>query len=70
MIVKKKLIGTSTKKNEVTGIFRRGGYSSTIPYTKLFFEEIKIRYDNGQNILLLMIIVLYKFIKNYKKFLR
>ena len=70
MIVKKKLIGTSTKKNEVTGIFRRGGYSSTIPYTKLFFEEIKIRYDNGQNILLLMIIILYKFIKNYKKFLR
>ena len=52
MIVKK-LIGTSTKKNEVTGIFRRGGYSSTIPFKKLFFEEIKIRHDNGQNILLL-----------------
>ena len=51
MIVKK--IGTSTKKNEITGIFRRGGYSSTIPFRKLFFEEIKIRYDNGQNVLLL-----------------
>ena len=70
MIVKKKLIGISTKKKEVTGIFRRGGYSSTIPYRKLFFEEIKIRRDNGQNILLLLIIIIYKFIKNYKRFLR
>ena len=68
MIVKKKLIGTSTKKNEITGIFRRGGYSSTIPFKKLFFEEIKIRYDNGQNVLLLLIIIIYKIIKNYNKF--
>ncbi len=68
MIVKKKLIGTSTKKNEITGIFRRGGYSSTIPFRKLFFEEIKIRYDNGQNVLLLLIIIIYKIIKNYNKF--
>jgi len=68
MIVKKKLIGTSTKKNEITGIFRRGGYSSTIPFKKLFFEEIKIRYDNGQNVLLLLIIIIYKIITNYKKF--
>ena len=57
------------KKNEVTGIFRRGGYSSTIPFKKLFFEEIKIRHDNGQNILLLLIIIIYKIIKNFKKFL-
>ena len=69
MIVKKKLIGTSTKKNEITGIFRRGGYSSTIPFKKLFYEEIKIRYDNGQNILLLLIIIIYKILKNYKKFI-
>ena len=69
MIVKKKLIGTSTKKNEITGIFRRGGYSSTIPFKKLFYEEIKIRYDNGQNYLLLLIIIIYKILKNYKKFI-
>ncbi len=69
MIVKKKLVGASTKKNEVTGIFRRGGYSSTIPYKKLFFEEIRIRYDNGQNVLLLFVIIIYKILKNYKKFL-
>ena len=69
MIVKKKLIGTATKKNEITGVFRRGGFSSTIPFKKLFYEEIKIRYDNGQNILLLLIIIIYKILKNYKKFI-
>lgn len=69
MIVKKKLIGMATKKKEITGVFRRGGFSSTIPFKKLFFEEIKIRYDNGQNVLLLLLIIMYRIIKNYKKFL-
>ena len=68
--IRVKKFGISTKKNEVTGIFRRGGYSSTIPFKKLFFEEIKIRFNNGQNVLLLMIIILYKIIKNYKKFVQ
>ena len=68
MIIKNKLIGISTKKNEITGVFRRGGFSSTIPFKKLFFEEIKIRHDNGQNILLLLVIIIYKILKNYKKF--
>jgi len=69
MIVKKRLKGISTKKNEITGIFRRGGFSSTIPFNKLFYEEIKIRYDNGQNIFLLLVIVIYKFFTNFKKIL-
>lgn len=69
MIVKKKMIGIATKKSEISGIFRRGGFSSKISYRKLFFEEIKIRYDNGQNIFLISIIVLYKFFKNFKKIL-
>lgn len=66
MIVKKKLKGMATKKNEVFGIFRRGGYSSTIKFYDRFLEEIKIRYDNGQNIILIAIIFLHKFIKNLK----
>ncbi len=69
MIVKKKLKGIATKKNEITGVFRRGGFSSTIPYKKLFYEDIKIRYDNGQNILLILIIAVYKIFKNFKKIL-
>ena len=68
MIIKNKLIGISTKKNEITGVFRRGGFSSTIPFKKLFFEEIKKRQDKGQNILLLLVIIIYKILKNYKKF--
>ncbi len=67
MIVKKKLLGIATKKNEIFGIFRRGGFSSTISFWKLFKEEIKIRIDNGQNFALILIIFFYKFIKNYKQ---
>ena len=69
MIVKNKLKGISTKKNEITGIFRRGGFSSTIPYNKLFYEEIKIRYENGQNPFLLLIIIIYKILRNFRKIL-
>ena len=67
MIVKKKLKGIATKKNEVVGVFRRGGFSSTIPYRKMFIEELKIRYDNGQNILFLLILGIYKILNYLKK---
>ncbi len=70
MIVKKRMKGISTKKNEITGIFRRGGFSSQIPYRKLFYEEMRIRYDNGQNILFLAILSIYKIFKNYNKFFK
>ena len=42
MIVKLKMDGVATNKKEVVGIFRRGGISSTIPFRKLFFEEISL----------------------------
>ncbi len=67
MIVKNKLDGVATKKNEIFGIFRRGGFSSTIDFKSHFFEEIQIRIDNGQNLFLVIIIFIYKFIKNLKK---
>ena len=67
MIVKKKLIGIATKKNEVVGVFRRGGFSSTISYRKMFFEELKIRHDNGQNIIFLLILGIYKILNYWKK---
>ena len=49
MIIKEKLKGIATKKNEQFGIFRRGGYSSQVDFKDHFFEEIKIRLDNNQN---------------------
>jgi glycosyltransferase involved in cell wall biosynthesis len=67
MIVKKKMKGVATKKNEVVGIFRRGGFSSTIPYRKMFIEDLKIRYNNGQNIILLLILGIYKILNYWKK---
>ena len=67
MIVKKNLIGMGTKKNELFGIFRRGGYSSRIKFFDHFMEEIQIRLDNGQNKMLILIIFIYKYLKNLSK---
>ncbi len=67
MIVKKKLKGMGTKKEELFGIFRREGYSSKINFKYHFREEIQIRKDNGQSKLILLIIIIYKTLKNYKK---
>ncbi len=70
LIVKNKLIGMATKKNEITGIFRRGGFSSTISFRKLFREELQIRIDNNQNKLLIFLIFLYKFLVHFKKIIK
>ena len=70
MIVKKKLIGIGTKKNEIFGNFRRGGFSSTISFKKLFKEELQIRIDNNQNKLLILLIFLYKFFKHFRKIIK
>ena len=53
LIVKHKMRGIATKKNQITGIFRRGGFSSTISFRKLFKEELMIRWNNKQNKLLI-----------------
>jgi len=67
MIVKKKLKGIGTQKNEIFGIFRRGGFSSKIKFFDHFMEEIRIRLDNKQNKLLVLLIFIYKYLKNIYK---
>ena len=67
MIVKEKLKGIGTKKEELFGIFRRGGFSSKVKFKDHFFEEIKIRIDNRQNKLLVLLIFIYKYIKHFSK---
>ena len=67
MIVKHKLVGVGTKKNELFGYFRRGGFSSKIKFKDHFFEEINIRLDNKQNRLLVLIIFIYKYFKHFNK---
>ncbi len=67
LIVKKKLIGIATKKDEITGDFRSGGFSSNLKFIESLKEDFKIRRDNGQNIVLLFFVFLYRYIKNIKK---
>ena len=64
MIVKKNLFGISSKKNELFGHFRRGGYSSYIIFDDHILETIKIRLHNNQNNFFVLLITLYKFYKN------
>jgi len=63
MIVKYKLKGMATKKNEIFGKFRPGGLSSKISFMDYLRETIKIRLDNGQNVLLVSIIFILKYMR-------
>lgn len=56
LIVKEKMIGIPTRHNEVFGKFELGGYSSSLSFFDHLFEELQIRYDNGQNFLILLYI--------------
>lgn len=67
MIVKHKMNGVGTKKDELFGYFRRGGFSSRVRFLDHFFEETKIRIDNGQNLFLVLLIFIFKYFKHLKK---
>ncbi len=56
LIVKNKIKGISTKRNEVLGIFRPGGFSSKLGFFDRLFMELKIRFNNKQNFFDLCII--------------
>ena len=66
MIVKKKMRGIATKKNEIIGYFRPGGFSDKIKYIDYLNENTKIRLHNGQNFFLVMFIHLLRYIKRLK----
>ena len=70
MIVKKKLRGIGISKDKIFGIFRRGGYSSSIKFLDHFKEEIMIRNDNKQNKILILFIIIYKSLRHFKKIIR
>ena len=66
-IIKKKLKGISTNKNNIIGIMKSGGYSSKFSFLQHILEETKIRYDNGQNFIFIFFIFLNAIIKNLFK---
>ena len=68
MIVKHKMKGIGTKKDELFGIFRRGGFSSKIDFKKSYLEDLRIRLDNGQSYITVAILALFKFVKNFRRF--
>ena len=70
MIVKEKLKGMATKKNEILGEFRPGGLSSKIRYIDFLKENNRIRINNGQNKFFVYMIFLLRIIRNFKKLLK
>lgn len=67
MIVKENLKGIATRKDELFGIFSRGGYSSKINFFDHMIECTRIRLDNGQNKIIVLISFVLKFITNLKR---
>lgn len=70
MIIKFKLNGMSTKKTEILGEFKKGGYSSNVNYITHLKDLNIIRIDNGQNILFVYFLFLIKILKSPLKFLK
>ena len=67
MIVKHKLKGIATKKNEVLGVFSRGGFSSKIDFLDHAFECTKIRINNKQNIIIVLFTFVIKILFNINR---
>ena len=71
MIVKYKLNGSSTKKNEILSKFDTAGISSRIGFFERLFEETRIRLNNNQNIFFVFLLMLAhtinKLLNLYKK---
>jgi len=67
MIVKCKMKGIATKKNEIFGTFRQGGFSSKINFYDHMCESTKIRIDNGKNKIIVLFTFLFKYLCNLKR---
>ena len=66
-MVKHKLKGVSSGKNEIIGEMAAGGLSSKLTYIDHLIEESKIRIKNKQNIFLIVAIILNGILKNFKR---
>ena len=66
MIVHMKMKGIATKKNELFGYFRRGGFSSNVKFKDHLLEDYNIRINNKQNKFFVIFITIYKIIKNFQ----
>ena len=69
MIIHEKFRGKSTSKNELIGIVASGGFSSKYGFWNHLNEETRIRLDNKQNKLLILVIYINAILKRYIKIL-
>ena len=70
LMIKHKLKGISSNKNEIIGEMSAGGLSSKITYISHLKEETKIRTKNKQNIILIIAIFINGILKNAKRIMR
>ena len=67
LISSKKFRGGFTEKSDVVGEVASGGFSSKLSFFEHLIEETKIRIDNNQNKILIIIIFINALIKNFFK---
>ena len=67
LILKNKIVGTATKKNELIGVVQKGGFSSKIGFLEHLREETAIRFYNGQNFFIILLILTNALIKQLIK---
>ena len=65
MVVKFKLKGVCTKKNEIISKFDTKGISSKIGFFERLFEETRIRLNNNQNIFFVFLLVIAQIINKF-----
>ena len=70
MIVKFKLMGVASKKEEIFGKFTKGGFSSKINYIDHLMDLNKIRIDNKQSSIIVYFLFFIKIIKKPIKFIK
>ena len=67
MIVKYKMNGTITKKDEIISKFDLAGYSYEMSLFEHMLEEINVRINNKQNKIIVLSLFILKFIKHFFK---
>jgi glycosyltransferase involved in cell wall biosynthesis len=70
IMIKHKLKGISSNKDEIVGEMSAGGLSSKLTYFDHLIEESKIRLKNKQNILLIILIIFNGILKNIPRIIR
>ena len=68
MVVKHKFKGIHTRGNEIFGNLGNSGYSTQHNFFKILKNEAKIRFNNNQNIFMIIIIILGRIYKKIFKF--